>query len=68
MTPSRRRPRLETGYTLIELIVTLTILAAISGAITGAFLTANNANANVSDRLHQSNDAQLTASFWTADA
>ncbi|MGZ6886623.1 MAG: prepilin-type N-terminal cleavage/methylation domain-containing protein [Acidimicrobiia bacterium] len=65
----RARPRRgEAGYTLVELIVALTILATITGAITATFLTANNANANVSERIHESNDAQLTAGFWTADA
>lgn len=63
-----RTRRTQAGYTLIELIVAITILGAITGAITATFLTANNANADVSERIHESNDAQLTAAFWTADA
>lgn len=65
---NHRVHRSEAGFTLIELIVSLTILATITGAITATFLTANNANANVSERLHESNDAQITSGFWTADA
>lgn len=66
--PIGRIHRSEAGVTLIELIVSLTILATITGATTATFLTANNANANVSERLHESNDAQITSGFWTADA
>ncbi len=65
---SRRAPRRETGYTLIELIISITLLATITGAIVAAFITTNNANANTAERIHESNDAQLTAGFWTADA
>jgi prepilin-type N-terminal cleavage/methylation domain-containing protein len=65
---ARRRNAHEGGYTLVELIVALTILAMITGALTATFLTATNANANVSTRLHQSSDAQLIAGYWTADA
>ena len=36
--------------------------------MTATFLTTNNANANISERIHESNDAQVTAGFWTADA
>src|SRR5689334_22429784 len=63
-----RRHRTEDGFTLIELIVSLTILATITGALTATFITANNANADVSSRIHVSNDAQNTAAFFTADA
>ena len=64
----RRAGRPESGYTLIELIISLTLLATITGALVAAFLTTNNANANVSERIHESNDAQIIAGFWTADA
>lgn len=56
------------GYTLIELIISITILAAITGAITAVFITTFNGNANASQRIHESNDAQLIAGFWTRDA
>jgi Tfp pilus assembly protein PilW len=60
--------RSESGYTLIELIIAITLLAAVTGAMVAAFITTNNANANTSERIHESNDAQLTAGFWAADA
>jgi|GEM_PF-2371111 prepilin-type N-terminal cleavage/methylation domain len=65
---NRRAPRTQTGFTLIELIISITLLAVITGAMTAAFITTNNANANTAERIHESNDAQLTAGFWTADA
>lgn len=58
----------EAGFTLIELIVSLTILSVVTGALSAAFITTNNANANTAHRIHQSNDAQLISGFWTADA
>jgi prepilin-type N-terminal cleavage/methylation domain-containing protein len=66
--PWTRAARSEDGYTLIELIISIIILATITGALSATFLTANNANANISERIHESNDAQLTAGFWSADA
>ena len=65
---SRQIRHAETGFTLIELIISLTLLATITGALVATFITTNNANANTSERIHESNDAQLTAGFWTADA
>ena len=65
---NRRMRRTETGFTLIELIISMTLLATITGALVATFITTNNANANTSERIHESNDAQLTAGFWTADA
>ena len=56
------------GYTLIELIISITILAAITGTITAVFITTFNGNANATQRIHESNDAQLIASFWVKDA
>jgi prepilin-type N-terminal cleavage/methylation domain-containing protein len=64
----RRLARADSGYTLIELIISMTLLALITGALVAAFITTNDANANTSERIHESNDAQLTAGFWTADA
>src|SRR4051812_47528493 len=63
-----RLHRAQQGYTLIELIVVVTILAAITGGITSAFLTAYNANVTSDERVHESNDAQVLAGYWTADA
>ena len=65
---TRHNPRAQAGYTLIELIISITLLATITGALVAAFITTNNANANTAERIHESNDAQLTAGFWTADA
>jgi type II secretory pathway component PulJ len=64
----RRRARTESGYTLVELIIALTLLATVTGSLVAAFITTNNANANTSERIHESTDAQIIAGFWTADA
>ena len=65
---TRNRAKSESGFTLIELIISITLLSVITGALVATFITTNNANANTSERIHESNDAQLTAGFWTADA
>ena len=65
---SRQIRRTETGFTLIELIISITLLATITGALVATFITTNNANANTAERIHESNDAQITSGFWTADA
>ena len=66
--PLRRHECDSGGFTLIELIISITLLSLITGAITASFITAFNANANSAERVHESNDAQIIAAFWTRDA
>jgi prepilin-type N-terminal cleavage/methylation domain-containing protein len=61
--PTRR----EGGFTLVELIVAITILGIIMGAIGAMIITAFRTSTTVSDELNGSRGPKLVARYWTPD-
>ena len=59
--------RQEGGFTLIELVVALAVLAIIIVPLTAAFITTLQQTNAVDQRLSQSADAQRIGSAWTKD-
>lgn len=66
MTPVRRRSA-ESGFTLVELLVAITILGIIMGAIGAMIATAFRTTTTVSDELNASRGPKLVARYWPAD-
>lgn len=65
-----RRPRSdddETGFTLAELLVAITILGIIMAAIGAMIVTAFRTTTIVSDRLEGSRAPKLVATYWVPD-
>ena len=63
-----RRSHDEDGITLVELLITVVLMSMIMGAIAASFVTAFNTTRPNSERVRQSNDAQLIAGFLVRDA
>ncbi len=62
------RARDQRGLTLVELLITVTLLSMITGALSAGFITATRALDTNSARIRENNDAQIVASFLTRDA
>ena len=58
----------EDGFTLLEVIISVVILSMIAGALTAAFVTAMGGTGSTSQRIHETSDAQVIASFLERDA
>jgi prepilin-type N-terminal cleavage/methylation domain-containing protein len=58
----------EGGFTMIELMIALVVLALIGGALAAAFVTSMTASTNNTQMVHASNDAQLIAAYLVRDA
>ncbi len=69
-TSCRQRARGDDqrGYTFVELIISIVVLTMITGALSAAFVTAMSGARGTSDRVRQSNDAQVIAAFFVRDA
>ena len=63
-----RARRSDAGLTLVELLVSVVILAMITGALTSVFITAFNGSRPTNERVRESNDAQLIAAYLVRDA
>ncbi len=60
--------RSEAGLTLVELLVSVVILAMITGALASVFITAFNGSRPTNERIRESNDAQLITAYLERDA
>jgi prepilin-type N-terminal cleavage/methylation domain-containing protein len=58
----------EDGFTLVELLVALVIMTLITGSVGAAFATAINGTRSSTQRVRESNDAQIIATYLTRDA
>ena len=58
----------EGGFTLIEVVISVVLLALIMGALTVAFLTSIKLASDTTQHTKESNDAQLIAAFFVRDA
>jgi type II secretory pathway pseudopilin PulG len=63
-----RPVRDESGFTLVELIVTLVLEMIIFGALASAFVLALNGGSAVNESLQKSSDARFAASYIASDA
>ncbi len=66
MTRDLRR-RAEHGFTLVELLVTITILGIIMGAIGAMIATAFRTTSTVSAELNGSRGPKMVARYWVPD-
>ena len=65
---ARVRPHADRGFTLIELIIALTLSLLIGGVVVAALITSLNVSSSTSDQISDSADAGLLTSFLTRDA
>ena len=64
----KRRPIGDGGFTLVEVIIAVSLLGLITGAGTASLLTAMNAARSSTQSSHESNDAQLISAYLVKDA
>ena len=57
----------DAGFTLIELIITVTILPIVVGAIAVALISVLNLQGGTSNRISDSNDALVNSSVFNKD-
>jgi len=69
--PSRKsspRPNGEQGFTLIEVVISVVLLTLITGVLTAALISSLNQSSSTNAHTHQSNYAQITATWFERDA
>src|SRR5262249_13059679 len=64
---SGRARRGEAGFTLAEVLVSVSILAVIAAAIGAAFVVTAHDSVGVSERFSQSHDAQIASAYLATD-
>ena len=57
----------DDGFTLIELIIVITIIPIVIAAISAAIITSFKDQDGIFNRLSDSHDAQLTAAYFVPD-
>src|SRR5205823_5391884 len=61
------RRRHDGGFTLVELLISVTILGILIAAIANAMFVALHATVSANDRLTESNDALVAATYFDDD-
>ena len=66
---TQRTPRTQrdSGFTLIELAVAVSILGVVMGALVGVFVALLRLAPTTGSSFSESHDAQLAASYWVTD-
>ncbi len=62
-----RTPRREDGFTLPELIITVTIIGIIAAGLTGVVISYLKTTTDTQSRLTESHDVQFAAAYWQRD-
>jgi prepilin-type N-terminal cleavage/methylation domain-containing protein len=62
-----RARRGEQGFTLVELVVTISIMGVVAVALGAAFVVSAHDSIGVSDRFAESHDAQVASGFLATD-
>lgn len=63
----RDRQNDDSGFTLIELVVTVAIMGFIAAALTGVVISYLKTTMSTSARLTESHDVQFAAAYWQRD-
>ena len=63
-----KRAASDAGFTLVEVIISVSLLGLITGAATASMLTSTSAARSTSQSSHESTDAQLISGFLVRDA
>jgi len=63
----RPREQVEHGFTLVELLVVITIMPLIVGAVAYAFITLLADQGRVTNSINDSSDSQIVATYYTPD-
>jgi len=66
MRKQAQRP--QGGFSLVEILVTISIVALLGGTLLAAFVVILRGSAGVEDRLGRANAAQRVGAAWTKDA
>ena len=61
---ARRLQRNESGFTLIELVTSMTILATVMGGVTGVMVSGTNAQLDQNNRFQAQNEGRLALDFF----
>lgn len=64
---ARKRESDQRGFTLLEVMVAIVILALITGALAGAFVTGVGSSVKTDEVLNRSVDAERIGHAWTRD-
>jgi prepilin-type N-terminal cleavage/methylation domain-containing protein len=64
---TRKQAGGEGGFTLTELLVAITILGIISGALAIAFVVSGHSSAETTQRFKESHDAQIASAYLATD-
>ena len=62
-----RRRRVDDGFTLIEMVLSVAILGIISAALCGVVLQYLQITSDTSARLNESTDQQFISTYWQND-
>lgn len=67
MNTPRRVARRQHGFTLVELLVTVTVLGVIMGSITATFTVLSRTAESTQSRFTQSRGLKFAAGYWVPD-
>ncbi len=67
LTPDRKKTHQRDGFTLVELLVTLTIIPLVVGALSLGIIAVFSLNSQASNRFTDTADAQVVASTYQKD-
>ena len=61
---ANRLRRSESGFTLVELVTSMTILATVMGGVTGVMVSGTNAQLDLNNRFQAQNEGRLALDFF----
>lgn len=67
LSGSRTEQRDDDGFTLIEMVITVTIMGIIALALTGVVISYFKTTVDTQSRMTESQDVQFAATYWQRD-